>query len=127
MSLPTRSDASRTLYPAAAPALAAGAQTQELHIANNGLILLRGAHIVSVSGTTLTVSMEWGSAKYSWVVRTNASSSGYHNYGTRFLDHNGNPITLSQVESGGYVTVTGMLDSSANTPTLDADSVRSLQ
>jgi hypothetical protein len=36
----------------------------EMHIANNGLVLLRGAQVTSVSGDTIQVEMIWNSVQF---------------------------------------------------------------
>jgi hypothetical protein len=108
-------------------AASGGKPSMEVHIANNGLILLRSAKIVSINGATLTLSTAWGSSVFLWNVRTNANSYGTHNYGTKFIDLNGNPIAVENVQAGNLVTITGMLDQNAQEPTLDADMVRILK
>lgn len=99
----------------------------EIHISDNGLILLRSARVVAVSGTTVTVSTTWGLADFRWTVRTNASSYETHDFGTRFLDRDGKKFTLPNVHVGDLVTITGKLDGAADIPTLDAGTVRSLE
>jgi hypothetical protein len=131
-SLPARNVAaqSRAALPAMAPVVesaSGGKPSTEVHIANNGLVLLRAAKVVSVNGTTLTLSTAWGSNTFTWTVRTAASSSGKHNYGTQFIDLHGDAVASGAISSGDLVTVTGMLDTSTKEPTLDADTVRSLQ
>jgi|GEM_PF-3314336 hypothetical protein len=112
-----------------APAAAAGVPLfpAEMHIANNGLVLLRSARVVAVHGTTLTVSTAWGTTDFKWVVLTNASSYETHYFGTRFLNRNGQEIAPQNVRAGDYVTITGALDATAQEPTLNADSVRNLE
>jgi hypothetical protein len=99
----------------------------EMHIANNGLVLLRSARVVAVHGTTIAVSTAWGSTDFRWIVLTDASSYETHNFGTRFLNRDGQEISPQDVHAGDYVTITGMLDASAQEPTLNADSVRNLE
>ena len=99
----------------------------EMHIANNGLILLRSAKVVEVSGTTITVSTAWGSADFKWVVRTNATRFETRTFGTRFLDREGKQSYLAGVQPGALVTITGTLDSTAQEPSIDADSFRLLE
>ena len=124
----TASRASEPIFAAAAPFITSSApQPLEVHVANNGLTLLRGAKVLSVDGTTLTLGMAWGSATFTWTVHTNATNSGTHAYGTRFLDRSGNPSSLENISAGSLVTVTGMLDGDATVSTLDADTVRGLQ
>ncbi|MGC9602204.1 MAG: hypothetical protein ABSE76_00455 [Minisyncoccia bacterium] len=112
-----------------APAVATGVPLfpSEMHIANNGLTLLRSARVVAVNGTTITVSAAWGSTDFRWIVLTDASSYETHNFGTRFLNRDGQEISPQNVLIGDYVTITGMLDTVAQEPTLNADSVRNLE
>lgn len=114
----------------AVPALAttvSGVRPLEIHIADNGLVLMRSARVVAVSGTTILVSTTWGLADFRWVVRTNATSYETHNFGTRFLSRDGTKLSYMDIHEGDLVTITGALDSTASEPTLNADSVRSLQ
>ena len=114
---------------AAAKAVAASRHLRplEMHIANNGLVLLRSAKVVSVSGTTMVVNTAWGSADFKWTVRTNSSHFEARNFGTRMLDRDGKKGSLGSVQPGMLVTITGVLDSTAEEPTVDADSVRLLE
>lgn len=88
----------------------------EVHIANNGLVLLRGAHVLSISGSTIHVGMAWDSSSFTWQVETN--------YNTKILNSKGEKQTLADIESGDTVTVTGMLVGGGGEPTVDATFVR---
>jgi hypothetical protein len=127
-SLPTRSTAAQHT-PAVAPVVAAasgGSPSLEVHIANNGLVLLRSARVVSINGTALTVSTNWGPTNFSWVVNTSARSYETRHFGTNFLDRSGNSLSLQDLQPGDLVTVTGMLENNHQLA-LDADTVRSLK
>lgn len=87
----------------------------EMHIANNGLALLRGATVLSISGGTLRVGMTWGSADFAWKITTDS--------GTKFLTTNGKE-TIDDIAVGDIVTVTGILKSSGTEPVIEADYVR---
>lgn len=120
----------RPAVAAAAPiveAASGGKPSLEVHIANNGLVFLRAAKVVSIDGTTLTVSTAWGSSNFVWTVRTSASSYGTRSFGTRFIDLSGNPVAIDSIRTGDLVTATGMLDSNAKEPALSADMVRILK
>lgn len=99
----------------------------EMHIASNGLVLLRSAKVVAVQGKTLTVDAAWGSMDFQWTIRTNAQEYETRHFGTRFLNREGKKISPRDVRVGDLVTITGMLDGAAAEPTLDADSVRNLE
>ena len=119
----TTSDAPQTqaaqkvyLATPAAASLSHEDQTLELHIANNGLVLLRGARVVSTSGNTMSVKIAWGSEEFSWIIRGNSD--------TRFLNSEGEHIKSSDIRVGDYVVVTGNLDTIASQPTVVAQYVR---
>lgn len=124
-SLPTRSAAAeevhtRAVRPATSP-------TVEVHIANNGLILLRGAQIVDINDEAITVHMMWQGADTFWLIHTNASVYETRSFGTKFTTRDGSASSLSSLEVGDFVTVSGTLKSWSEKPTLLANSVRSLK
>jgi hypothetical protein len=129
MSMPSRVVKANTpVAMAAAPASAAHLMgSLEIHIANNGLVLLRSATVEAVDGNTVTLSTSWGAEHMHWTVRTNGSDYEVHHYGTQFLDSAGRPSTVADLHVGGLVTVTGMLDQNASDPTIAANTVRMLQ
>lgn len=88
----------------------------EVHIANNGLMLLRGATVISNSRGTIRVGMVWGSADFTWTVKTD--------FGTKYLTSKGEKETLEDIEVGDIVTITGMLTESGAEPTINAEHVR---
>ena len=85
---------------AAAP-VSQKAVTQEMHIANNGLILLRGANVESNENGVLRISMSWGNADFTWSIDTDGKTEYYRS--------NGEPGTLADIQPGDTITVTGML------------------
>lgn len=99
----------------------------EMHIAHNGLVLLRSARVVSIRGPVMTVSTAWGSTEFRWTVQTDLSHFEKRNFGTRFIDQNGKEGSLRSIQAGSTVTITGTLDSDAREPTINADSVRLLK
>lgn len=99
----------------------------EMHIAHNGLVLLRSARVVSIRGPVMTVSTAWGSADFQWIVRTDLSHFEKRNFGTRFINRDGGAGSLGSIPAGSTVTITGTLDPAAAEPTIDADSVRLLK
>ena len=89
---------------------------REVHIANTGLMLLRGATVISSSPGAIRVSMAWGAADFSWTIETDS--------GTKFLTSNGQKATLEDIAVGDVITVTGQLTKSGAEPTINADYVR---
>lgn len=88
----------------------------EVHIANNGFVLVRNATIASISGTVLTAEITWGSSTLTWAVRTDKR--------TEFVRSDGEIGDLSDLEEGDTVSITGELDPSVSSPTIIAETVR---
>lgn len=99
----------------------------EMHIANNGLVLLRSAKVVWVQGSVLEVSTAWGSADFTWIIHTDLSHFDKRTFGTRFISRDGGKGSLKDIQEGSLVTITGSLDPTAPEPTIAADSVRLLK
>ena len=88
---------------------------REIHIANNGLMLLRGATVVSNSFGVIRVSMKWGFADFTWQIHTAP--------GTKFFTSKGEKETVEDIAAGDTVTVTGMLTGNGEEPTIVAEFV----
>lgn len=101
---------------AAAASTTTETSMHEVHIAANGLTLLRGARVLSVSGNTIEVGMTWGSSDFTWTVRTGFS--------TKFLSAEGEKQSATDIHIGDSVTVTGKIAQGGGKPTIDADIVR---
>lgn len=89
---------------------------REVHIANTGLTLLRGARVLSVSGSTVHVGMAWGGSEFTWAVQTN--------YSTKFFSAQGEKDSLVNIHVGDIVTVTGKISQGGVKPFINADIVR---
>ena len=89
---------------------------REVHIANNGLTLLRGARVLSVSGSTVVVGMTWGASEFTWTVETS--------YSTKFFNAQGEKALRANVQVGDSVTVTGKSSQGGVKPFVSADIVR---
>lgn len=94
------------------------APIREVHIANTGLMLLRGATVISNSNGVIRVGMEWGSADFTWTLNTDSS--------TKYLTARGQKQAVEDIAVGDFVTVTGMLAKSGAEPKIDADYVREI-
>lgn len=116
----TKSPSSETVYLSGAAATAASTPGEtpilEVHIANNGLTLLRGARVLSISGSNIRVGMTWGSSNFSWMVQAD--------HATKFLNAKGEKETAANIHIGDIVTVTGTIVRSGAEPTVNADVVR---
>lgn len=108
-----------TVYLSGNPAATSTAEerpAQEVHIANNGLVLLRGARVLSLSGSTIEIGMTWGSSEFKWSVVTDFS--------TKFLDTQGEKMSVTNIHIGDSITVTGNITQSGIRPIIDATIVR---
>ena len=97
-------------------AYAESAPNLEVHIANNGFVLIRNATISSISGTTIEARIAWGSSTLTWEVQTNGK--------TDFVLSNGEKGALSGLTEGDTITITGELDPTLMEPTVIAETVR---
>jgi hypothetical protein len=100
----------------AASGPAAVGSTLESHINNDGSVLLRGAKITVISGSSLTVTQTWGSYVATWVVNTDPSTELIRRYGGK--------SSLSEFTVGDYIAARGMLDTTKATPTMTAKVIR---
>ncbi|MDO8594926.1 MAG: hypothetical protein Q7R93_05475 [bacterium] len=95
-----------------------------VHIANDGTVLLQGATVESISGTTITVSTSWNATKLVWAIHTNESYFGKRHFGTNFLDPRGARKAITDLHKGDVVRVGGTFDVQYAEPTVNADSIR---
>ncbi|TSC81972.1 MAG: hypothetical protein G01um101420_755 [Parcubacteria group bacterium Gr01-1014_20] len=91
----------------------------EVHIANNGIILLRDARVISIIGNDIRVGMKWDRADFSWRVRISPSSIG-----TAFVEPKNGKAGFEDIQVGDLITVTGKITSSGAEPIIDAQFVR---
>jgi hypothetical protein len=90
----------------------------EVHIANNGAVLLRDARVVSIDGDNLRVAMSWEVADFIWLVQTSPTLN------TSFLRVKGEKGALIDIRVGDFITITGKLVSSGGEPTITAQIIR---
>lgn len=87
----------------------------EMHIANNGLALVRGARIESLGKNSVTVVAQWGSQTFQWSVEVAPD--------TKLLNGKGEALQRS-LRVGDIVTISGELDTSEGSPTIAAKFIR---
>ena len=85
-------------------------------IAPSGQIIVKGARVTSVSGSTFTAETGWGAARMSWSIQTSGS--------TRFTPDLGSAATVARIKVGHTVSFTGTLNGSIAKPTVNASSTR---
>ncbi len=90
----------------------------EVHIANNGVVLLRDARVVSQDGDNLHVVMSWGVADFTWLVQTSPTLN------TSFLRVMGEKGALTDIHVGDLLTITGKLVYGGTEPTISAQIIR---
>lgn len=89
---------------------------REVHIANNGLVLLRGAEVISTSGSTMRVGLAWEGNNFNWKIKTNGQ--------TKFFTATGEKGTAGDIQTGDIVSVSGMLASSGGESVIIAEFLR---
>ena len=89
---------------------------REVHVANNGLILLRGARVISIRDKNMTVAIMWDNFNFNWEIKTHLS--------TGFTDGQGKKITINNIEIGDYVTVIGNIIKGGEISVVNASFVR---
>ena len=99
----------------------------EIHVANNGMVYIQGAHVESVSGTNIKISTSWNTVKMSWTIRTNETYYGPRHFGTSFLDQKGSRLAIGDIQVGDVVAVNGMFEAGQSELVVKADTVRVTQ
>lgn len=100
----------------AAAGPAAVGSTLEAHINNDGSVLIRGAKIIAISGTSLTVTQTWGTYVATWTVNTDPS--------TEIIRRYGGASSFAEFTVGDYIAARGMLDTSKTQSTITAKVIR---
>jgi len=90
--------------------------TLEVHIANNGSVIVRGAKVTSVSGSSIMATTQFGSTAISWTANVSGTTS--------YLRRYGGASSLSEIQAGDYVSFSGMLDMTASQLTVNVTSVK---
>ncbi|MBI5457677.1 hypothetical protein HY971_03065 [Candidatus Kaiserbacteria bacterium] len=90
------------------------AQRVEIAITDSGNVLVRGAKVTGITGSTLTVTTTAGSSTLSWAVTTNSS--------TVFVTSTGSGSSLGAISVGDTVSFVGVL--SGNGLSVNATAVK---
>jgi hypothetical protein len=88
----------------------------EIHIANNGALLLRGAKVISISNTTIYVITAWDKTNFNWEIRTNPFA--------KFSTSKGEKLTLTDIKIDDILTVTGQLIEGGAKPIINGQFIR---
>lgn len=88
----------------------------EIAISDAGRVIVRGAQVTQVSGSTITARTEWGPTALTWTIITDTE--------TDFVTKGGSGSDLDSLSVGHYVSFSGQLDDSSASFMVDADAVR---
>lgn len=80
----------------------------EVHITDNGKVLVRGAKVASISGSTITATTMWGSAVMNWTVTSDAD--------TKLIRRYGGASAINEITVGDYISFQGSLVTSTASP-----------
>lgn len=95
----------------------ANGSTLEVHILDSGKILVRGAKVTSVSGSTVNAATTWGSVSLAWAVNTDTS--------TEWVRRFGGSSSVSEISVGDFISFHGDLVTTTASPvTVNADVVK---
>ena len=87
-----------------------------LTIEEDGDTMIDGARITQITGSTIFASQYWGSLPVRWIIRTDAKTSLKHRFG--------NPIVMSQLAVGHFISVEGSFNGSSDSLGVDAKSIK---
>ncbi|MEK7514661.1 MAG: hypothetical protein AAB587_02455 [Patescibacteria group bacterium] len=90
--------------------------TLEIQINDNGRVLVRGAKVTGISGTTINGSTAFGSTTVVWTVKTDDS--------TNFVNKGGKNFGLGDISVGDIMSFSGKLDLTASSLTVNAKQVK---
>ena len=82
--------------------------TLEVHIYDDGKVLVRGAKVTSVSGTTVNAVTTWGSVNMAWAINTDSKTKMIRRYGGQSM--------LSEISVGDFVSFKGNLVNTVASP-----------
>ncbi len=85
-------------------------------IAGNGQVIVKGAHVVSVIGNDIRVSIEWGNTRMQWTVVVSGTS--------RLTPARDHEALSDDIRPGQIIGFSGLLDQRASSVTVLASSVR---
>lgn len=84
----------------------------EVHIAHNGLSLIRGARVTQVLNNAVIAMSDWGDFHSEWNV--------YVNSDTKFFNRDGTPGSTTAINVGDYISITGDLRGTVSKPQIIA-------
>ncbi len=88
----------------------------EIHVANTGATLLRGATVTAIEDNIIHVTTTWNEVNLNWSIKTK--------FFTNFLTNKGKKAALGDIKVGDILTVTGKLISGGIEPIIEAEFIR---
>jgi len=88
----------------------------EVSIRGNGNVLVRGAKVASISGSTVTATTTWGSANITWTIRATSS--------TTIIRYQEGRASLADVRVGDVISFSGTIDQTQGPFTVNAKVIR---
>lgn len=80
--------------------------TLEVHFLDNGKVLVRGAKVTGVNGTTVNAVTAWGSVVLNWAIMTDGNTEIIRRYGGKSV--------ISEISVGDFVSFQGSLDTTVS-------------
>jgi len=90
----------------------------EMHITDNGQVLVRGAKVTAVASTSYTATVTFSSVTQTFTVKTDGS--------TQFVNRNDRGGAAANVKAGDTINFSGKLDPTASTLTVNAKVIKDL-
>lgn len=89
--------------------------TLEIHINDNGKVLVRGAKITAINGAMITAGNAWGSSTMTWNVDTTTA---------KMLRRYDGSSSVSEMKVGDYISFNGTLDTTVSNFTVRATTIK---
>ncbi len=90
--------------------------TLEVHISNGGKVLVRGAVVTAVNGSTITATTTWGPSVMTWNVTTDGS--------TKLIRRFGGNSTITEIAIGDFISFQGTLTNGGTSMTVLAKTIK---
>lgn len=87
-----------------------------LSIEESGATVLEGARITQITGSTIFAAQYWGMLPVRWIIRTDAKTLFKHRFG--------NPIVLTQLSIGDFISAEGDFNGSSDSLGINAKSIK---
>lgn len=82
--------------------------TLEVHIQDNGKVLVRGAKVTAISGNTISAVTAWGSVILNWNINVDSN--------TELVRRFGGISSVSEISVGDFISFNGILLTTASSP-----------